>query len=276
MTNKKMQTIARVTSLLSERDQQESFLIGEIEKLSAQPDNEFIYSGLLRLFVHNSFGEDEAENHWDRIFEHLDYFRKELKHDFGLRVAIFDYFINLNKTVSSPILVEMRVLKAAEKMAMLDALTGLYNRRYLDTCLVKEARRALRHENIFSIVMLDIDNFKVINDSYGHIFGDEVLKRMAAVLTDISREEDIPCRYGGEEFVVILPETSSEGAVRFAERLRGRMRKEEPFISKQITVSGGVSTFPQNATEPARLLEIADAALYKAKFSGKDRVITGD
>ncbi|MGB5443837.1 MAG: GGDEF domain-containing protein [Gammaproteobacteria bacterium] len=276
MTNKKQQTIARVTSLLSELDQQESFLINEIEKLSLQPDSESINSGLLRLFVHTTFDEDEAENHWDRIFEKLEYYRNELKHDFGLRVAIFDYFINLNKTVSSPVLVEMRVIKAAEKMAMLDALTGLYNRRYLDMTLLKEARRALRHDSIFSVVMLDVDNFKAINDSYGHIFGDEVLKRMAAVLTDISREEDIACRYGGEEFVVVLPETGSEGAVRFAERLRDRMRKEEPFLSKQITVSGGIATFPQNATEPARLLEIADSALYKAKFSGKDRILTGD
>ena len=276
MTNKQQQIIARVTSLLSEHDQQESFLIGEIEKLSWQSGNEFPCSELLRQFVHTTFDEDEAENHWDRIFENLDYFRNELNHDFGLRVAIFDYFINLNKAVSSPILVEIHVLKAAEEMAMLDSLTGLYNRRYLDICLNKEVKRAQRHESIFSVLMLDIDNFKAINDLHGHIFGDEVLQRMAAVLTDISREEDMPCRYGGEEFIVVLPETGSEGAIRYAERLRDRMREEEPFQSKKITVSGGISTFPHSATEPARLLESADAAMYKAKFSGKDRIISAD
>ena len=276
MTNKKQQTIAKSDLAVIRTGPAGKFPDRGNRETFGSTSNESICSGMLRLFVHATFDEDEAENHWDRIFENLDYFRNELKHDFGLRVAIFDYFINLNNTVSSPVLVEMRVLKAAEKMAMLDSLTGLYNRRYLDMCLIKEARRALRHENIFSIVMLDIDNFKAINDSHGHIFGDEVLKRMAAVLTDISREEDMPCRYGGEEFVVVLPETSTEGAVRFAERLRDRMRKEEPFLSKNITVSGGIAAFPESATEPARLLEIADSALYKAKFSGKDRVITAD
>ncbi len=118
--------------------------------------------------------------------------------------------------------------------------------------------------------MIDLDNFKSINDSKGHLFGDDVLNRFAKILTAISREEDIVCRYGGEEFIVILPETNSSCALIFAERLRLEMKNQEFFRVNNITFSGGVSSYPQVGKKSSELLECADKALYKAKLSGKD------
>ena len=135
----------------------------------------------------------------------------------------------------------------------------------------KEAKRALRYGKTLSLLIIDLDDFKAINDTKGHLFGDDVLKRLAAILTSISREEDIPCRYGGEEFVVILPETSANGALTFAQRLRAEMHAEAFFLDNRITCSGGVATYPDTSDAIEDLLKNADKALYEAKLSGKDR-----
>ncbi|MCP3869655.1 MAG: GGDEF domain-containing protein, partial [Gammaproteobacteria bacterium] len=119
-------------------------------------------------------------------------------------------------------------------------------------------------------LMIDLDDFKKINDTRGHLFGDDVLKRLATILASISREEDVPCRYGGEEFIVVLPETNASGALRFAERLRSEMRGDVFFRENKISYSGGVASYPTNGATVESLLNNADKALYEAKFSGKD------
>ena len=271
MNEKQLKTKQRVVSLLSDTDLQESSLLLEIEKLEKSPTSDSFHSELLKFFVHAIFAEDEAEIHWAKIFENYDYFLHELKHDVGLRVAIYDYFINLNKMISNPIMVEIRVFKETEKLAMVDSLTGLFNRRYFDVSLKKEINRAMRYGKDMSILMIDLDNFKNINDSKGHLFGDDVLKKFATLLTKISREEDILCRYGGEEFVTILPETNSIGTLNFAECLRLGMKDKEFFQENNITFSGGISSYPQAGVDASNFLDCADKALYKAKLSGKDR-----
>ena len=265
----------RVLALLPDQDIWESSVLREIELLSRSPESGNFCAELLKFFVHTTFDEEEAEHHWDKIFENYDYYLSELNHDVGLRVAIFDYFVNLNKIVSSPIMVEIHVFKEAEKLAMLDSLTGIFNRRYFDVSLKKELKRALRYDKNLSLLLIDMDNFKNINDTKGHLFGDSVLSRLAGILSSISREEDIPCRFGGEEFVVLLPETGASGAFTFAERLRSEMRAEDFFTENQITFSGGIACYPEHGNDVRGLLEVADKALYQAKFSGKDCCVIG-
>ncbi|MBN1697855.1 MAG: diguanylate cyclase [Spirochaetales bacterium] len=263
----------KVSSLLMEDEKSRTMLIKNIDELKKKNMDEYLYANLLELFVHLSFSEEEAKKHWKNIFENYRYLQSKIDRTVGLRVAMFDYFINLNRMLSEPILVEIWLFKETEKMAMVDALTGLFNRRYFDLSLKKELKRAHRHDKIFSLLMIDIDNFKVINDSKGHPFGDIVLKKLGAGLKESCREEDILCRYGGEEFVFILPETNGGSALVFAERLRNTIRNNSFFKKHRIFFSGGIASYPFDGMNANKLIRNADKALYAAKFAGKDCII---
>ncbi len=276
MNERQLKVKQRVLALLPDRENREISVIRGIESLSDSQYSGDFCAELLTFFVHTKFEEEEAQHHWEKIFENYDYYVNKLNHDVGLRVAIFDYFVNLSKVVSSPIMVEIHIFREAEKLAMVDSLTGIFNRRYFDLSLKKEIKRALRYGKKFSVLLIDMDDFKNINDTRGHLFGDSVLIKLATLLTSISREEDIPCRFGGEEFAVVLPETDAKGAFTFAERLRSEMRSHEFFRDHQITFSGGISSYPDDGDNIAALLAIADKALYEAKFSGKDCCILRD
>ena len=160
----------KIISALTEDDLNKQFITDLIEKLSSPSREGKFFSGLLELFIHISVNEEEAKDHWQKIFDNYEYMAARLDHDVGIRVAIMDYFVNLNKLLKQPILVEIRVFRETEKLAMLDGLTGLFNRRYFDINLLKELRRASRYDKDFSILMLDIDNFKDVNDTKGHLF----------------------------------------------------------------------------------------------------------
>ncbi len=159
--------------------------------------------------------------------------------------------------------------------AATDALTGLYNRRYILNELENQHKIAKRNERTYSLVIIDIDDFKKVNDTFGHPAGDEFLKKFAYVLNHSLREQDIPGRVGGEEFLIILPETSIDGAFRLADRIRERIQKTELIYEGsaiKTTISAGVSQFEFN-TESHALFRLADHALYKAKQSGKNLVV---
>lgn len=152
------------------------------------------------------------------------------------------------------------------QMAAKDGLTGLYNYRYFKGLISVEFSRIKRHGRMVSLLMVDIDNFKKYNDTYGHPAGDELLKKAAGVFRDSLREVDTICRYGGEEFAITLPETDKKGAQIVAERLRTRAGLYMP-----VTVSIGIAAFPEDADNPEVLIEKADAALYQAKQTGKNK-----
>lgn len=158
-----------------------------------------------------------------------------------------------------------------------DALTGLYNRRYLEDTLEREARRAVRAEHGLSVIMFDLDHFKKFNDSYGHDAGDAVLRETAALLAKSVRAEDIVCRYGGEEFIIILPMADFKTGYARAQRIRDKVRELNVLHGElplgKITISGGVATLPEHGVLPKQLLEAADAALYRAKREGRDRIV---
>lgn len=163
-----------------------------------------------------------------------------------------------------------------EQLAAFDGLTGVYNRRSLQDALEGEIGRSRRYGRPISVMMLDLDLFKDINDGYGHIFGDEILKQFSARAAESLRDSDLLCRFGGEEFTVILPETDQPGAAQVAERVR-YTTAAEPFlvqgVSVDLTVSIGLATW-KNAQEGTadQLLECADKALYEAKKNGRNRV----
>ena len=165
------------------------------------------------------------------------------------------------------------------QQAVTDDLTGLANKRAFRELIGREAARATRFGHDLSLVILDIDDFKLVNDTYGHLQGDEVLQAVAGVVAEESRGIDLPARYGGEEFVVALPETDSDGALEVAERIRARIeltavRLIEGHDAISVTASIGVSTAPPGGAGGVEaLISVADEALYEAKRRGKNRVV---
>jgi diguanylate cyclase (GGDEF)-like protein len=157
----------------------------------------------------------------------------------------------------------------AQELAIHNGLTGIYNYRYFMRTLEEEIKRAERYNRCVSLIMLDIDHFKLVNDTYGHQRGDEVLRGLAEVLIANTRDTDMVCRYGGEEFVVILPETDLKSAIDAAAKLNKAVAKAHYARKKgesiKLTISLGVSTFPDTAANQEELLRQADDALYEAK-----------
>lgn len=228
------------------------------------------FAGLLETFVHLEFTEQEAIAHWEKILHNMEHLTEKLGRPASVYLSLVDYFTNENHAFNSPMLVEVHVFRQAERLAMIDGLTGVFNRRYMDMILRKEFNRCDRYGKSLSVCILDIDNFKSINDSRGHLFGDEVLREIATLIRGALREEDILCRYGGEEFLLILPETDAEGAYTLSERIRTTVKADPFFRDNGVTFSGGTATYPASAFDMVSLIEAADRALYQAKYDGKD------
>ncbi|MBU1906311.1 MAG: diguanylate cyclase [Candidatus Omnitrophica bacterium] len=152
------------------------------------------------------------------------------------------------------------------QLAAVDGLTGLYNRRYFKELMQHEVAKLQRYASNLSLLMIDIDDFKIYNDTYGHPAGDDLLRKLSKLLRAAMREMDYVCRYGGEEFVVVLPQTDKKGAEIVAERLRAQAGLYLP-----TTLSIGVATYPEDGQQIDVLIEKADAAMYKAKKGGKNK-----
>jgi two-component system cell cycle response regulator len=175
--------------------------------------------------------------------------------------------------------IEARYHAAVFRLMGVDALTQLKNRRFLLEQLDREIARADRHERRLSIVSVDVDRFKEINDTHGHLAGDAALQEVGALLGRSTRREDCVGRLGGDEFLVLLPETSTHGASLFAERLCKRVARDEFVHGGQrvpLTISAGVATWASGMDGPHGLLEAADQALYAAKRAGRSRAVTSD
>ncbi|NTV29371.1 MAG: GGDEF domain-containing protein [Candidatus Omnitrophica bacterium] len=170
----------------------------------------------------------------------------------------------------------IRLYKEVENMAITDSLTKLHTRRHLMERFNEEFARAKLRKSPLSFLMLDVDNFKRINDQYGHLSGDAVLREVGRLIAGYTREIDITGRYGGEEFCVILPDTDKQGAMLAAERIRTAVHDEKIRAydaALHVSLSVGVATFPDDAQQLDELLDKADWALYRAKKQGRDRVV---
>jgi diguanylate cyclase (GGDEF)-like protein len=164
-----------------------------------------------------------------------------------------------------------------QRLAALDPLTGIYNRRFGMGRLVEEFGRAVRTDTPLGVVMFDIDHFKSVNDVYGHRVGDRVLAAVAKAAKQVIREGDVLTRYGGEEFLVVLPGASADDSAALGERIRRIVSETKVGVDGRtlsVTVSVGVTSHPRDHVDrPEELVEHADAALYRAKAAGRDRVV---
>ncbi|BAI80342.1 conserved hypothetical protein [Deferribacter desulfuricans SSM1] len=165
-----------------------------------------------------------------------------------------------------------KINQKLQKLSITDCLTKLYNRGKIEKDLTNEYNKAIRYNDTFSIILFDIDNFKIINDTYGHQMGDKILIEIANLTKETIRNTDIAARWGGEEFLILCPKTNINSAFNLAERLRKKIESHDFSIDKRITISGGIAEFKKGLTID-EMLKQADDNLYKAKKEGKNRVI---
>ena len=164
-------------------------------------------------------------------------------------------------------------VERVKQLAYLDGLTGIFNRRFFELRTVEEVQRARRYGTVMAVVMADIDQFKRLNDEFGHLLGDEVLRQVPSVFHQQVRKIDVVCRYGGEEFALLFTQTNVEQALGVAEKLRKTIEKWQfPGGSRAITISAGVASFPLHGKNRDELVRAADSGLYRAKQAGRNCV----
>ncbi|HZD95032.1 MAG TPA: diguanylate cyclase, partial [Candidatus Sulfotelmatobacter sp.] len=160
-----------------------------------------------------------------------------------------------------------------KQLAYVDGLTGIHNRRYFEMRIVEELERAGRFQGRMSLIMIDIDHFKKMNDEFGHLLGDEMLRAVSSILKQQLRKMDMVCRYGGDEFAIVVPETTGESAMRVAEKLRRQIETHDfPGVPRPVSISCGVADYPAHGITRDEVVAAADSALYIAKQAGRNRV----
>jgi diguanylate cyclase (GGDEF)-like protein len=266
----------KLMNLLSDDHPDPGHWVGRLRSLS-DLENTPVFATAVRFLFHLKVDDAEAEVLLSRVLEHRSSLSRKLGRDPGLRVAAMDYLSNIERRYENPKIVEMDEFEETERSARTDALTGLANRRVFHETLDAEIRRSRRYRWPVTVLMLDLDHFKDVNDTYGHMLGDLVLERVGGLVRHAVRDADAACRYGGEELAVVLPETGREGGYAVAERIRRRV--EQAFQARPVdghdiamTISAGLATFPEDGLHADELLARADEALYGAKHAGRNRV----
>jgi diguanylate cyclase (GGDEF)-like protein len=229
------------------------------------------YTDLLYAVTHQYYPPAVAENLWNQLLKHKYEMSFIMKRNIRIAVAALDYLSNLTGELQSPTLIDETRMTAILQMTLRDGLTRLFNHTTCYQRIEMELSRFERYGTIVSLMMIDIDNFKEINDRFGHIEGDRILTVIAGALKTQTRDLDICCRYGGEEFVVIMPSTDLREAGILAERLRSKVEQGMPG-GRGVTVSIGVASCGRDTHTSKALVEKADRALYEAKKKGKNRV----
>lgn len=235
------------------------------------------HAALLLILTHLAFSEDDARKHWIAILQHRDEMTERLGRDAGVRVAVLDYFVHINRRLVHPTLIELELIESNARDAAKDRLTGLASDRAFRSSLQRELRRARRYSQTSAVVLFDIDDFALLNERVGTLVADRLLREAAILLSNNIRDIDMATRPGEDEMALLLPETDRNGALLVAERFR---RELEQFFARrevhgkpvQLTVSGGIACYPEDAGTPERILECAAQALYQAKAAGKNTV----
>ncbi len=213
--------------------------------------------------------------HWEKTQMHRQKLSELLGRNVDITTALCDYLQSATRFLNHPRLIEASQYENVIHESINDKLTGLFNRPYFDEAFNLQVALAKRYQEDFTILFLDIDNFKEVNDTYGHLAGDAALRETAAVILAEKRDSDIAARFGGEEFVLLMTHTDNVSAFIFAERLRKQIENLEISYLGQIlklTVSGGIASFPFNSEDPKQLLQMADSAVYLAKGAGKNTI----
>jgi len=264
-----------VLKCLDEFSSDDDKLISELNSIIEERGSE-AYQVIFSVLTHLNLTADKAEDYWKQIVSHRNSMSKALGRNVNLRTAICDYFCSISKDMTNPVVIEIRVLEEELDSLKYDSLTGLYTRRTFDDMFLRETDRATRYGLELSVLFFDLDDFKKINDTFGHLAGDETLKHVARIIMNELRTIDIAVRYGGEEIVVVLPETGKIDAFVVGERIRERVENAKLDHKGQdisLTISGGIASFPIDATDTENLIKNSDIAVYKAKEAGKNNIV---
>ncbi len=244
--------------------------LGEILRRLPRGSEDILYSELLYHVTLQRFSEEEARRIWHLVTRHKQWMNRSLGRNVGFRVALLDYLVNKQSILRGARLVGRGEFEVLLGQVDVDDLTQIYNRRYFTEQLTRELDRARRYGSKVSLLLVDVDNFKLYNDTRGHVAGDAALGAVAAALVRSARTTDVVCRYGGDEFTVICPRTVKHDALTLADRLRKAVRETDlkPDLkagAQPLSLSVGVATYPDDADESLALIEAADQALYRAK-----------
>jgi diguanylate cyclase (GGDEF)-like protein len=232
-----------------------------------------LYKIIISSITHEQFDSNQdAELVFYKIISHYKNLNSLLNRDVGLVVASLDYLTNIANILDKPKIIEENKSDVLSEMATVDELTDLYVRSVFDVVLAKEVSDSNRNNRKLSLLMIDIDDFKKINDLHGHQKGDLVLRSIGDFFNNFIRIMDMAARYGGEEMVIIMPNTNIDQAVRLANKMREGISKLI-FDDFSVTVSIGVSLIDDKVNSATKLVKAADEALYKAKNSGKNKVV---
>ena len=224
-----------------------------------------VYVELLYLLTDMRFNPDDAQKHWKAVIRHREELEDALGYEMDLSVVLVSYFVQVSPKLKNPKVVELRLFEETRASAYKDDLTGLHNFRFFQEFLRWEVKRCERSGGEFSIAMGDLDNFKSYNDRFGHEAGNEALEAVGRALELAGRDQDVAVRYGGEEFVLIMPETGKEDAGRVADRVasvRARDRRNHE-CGDRVLSSGRIGA--------EALIRCADRAMYTAKAKGKNQ-----
>ncbi|MEE4243607.1 MAG: diguanylate cyclase [Desulfopila sp.] len=247
-------------------------LIENLNNLSRQHGSR-VFQVIFQIFTGLELSIQSAEIFWKEVLHH----RRKMSYAIGRSIdlipAVYDYLSLSEHPLDNPRLIEEKSYAKVIKETTHDSLTSLFNRHYFNEVLEQAFSSARRYNNDLALLFIDIDDFKEINDTHGHQYGDTILRQVAHVISTEKRDSDIAARYGGEEFVLLMPQTQSINAFILAERIRSsivaRVSGSEEYPAN-VTISGGLASFPQNCNTPEELVNRADSALYLAKGAGKN------
>ena len=245
--------------------------LNQLRKLHGPMVCKIIFQTLASLDI----PRDTADKYWKKVLQHREELSLLLARKVDLMMAMCDFLRTSTSYLVTPRLVDVSTFERVIHETMYDGLTGLFNRPYFDEAFAHQVSLAKRYHHDLSVLFLDVDNFKEINDTLGHIVGDNALKRIGTIIKNAKRESDVAARFGGEEFVLLMPHTESVNAFIVGERIRKEVEQEEfpaHGRSYRLTISGGLASYPLNATDPKTLLHLADSATYLAKGAGKNNI----
>jgi len=234
-----------------------------------------LFSTIFLTLTHEKYEEQEARALWNSVNEHMRHLTKALGRNPGITVAALDYLFNVRDKLSDPVIIEEEKSEFVSETTTKDELTQLYLRSVFDVVLDKEVQKSIRKKSHLSLLMIDIDDFKEINDVHGHLEGDAVLTELGKAINRNIREMDLAARYGGEELAIIMPDSDVQESLLLAERIREIVSRIQ-FDGFSVTVSIGIGHIHPDCNTAEKVIGEADAALYEAKRNGKNQVVVSD
>ncbi|MGI0149275.1 MAG: GGDEF domain-containing protein, partial [Thermoplasmata archaeon] len=244
----------QLLGLLEEDASNQEMILDRLERIRSE-SGVAAHSALLLILTGQGFEEEEARGHWEAILKHREAMGQRIGRDVGVRVAAFDYFVNINRRVRQPRLIELSLSEPVEPASVSDPLTGLPNERLFRMSLQKEVRRARRYGPGFVVALVDIDNIEEANRRFGTIIVNSLVREAAMVIGNKVRDIDLAARTSGGEFGVILPETDRMGGYVVCERVRLEIeeffrKRETAGRTADLTVSAGLAKYPEDGAGP--------------------------